>query len=660
MKRVSKSWRDAADACLARYNELRIGRFDFPAVLEDTSLETLLRAMPALKCLSIDWRLDREKLDIDVVSRYCRNLVEIDLTRFRLDTWSLQQLCVACPKLEVVKLPRKCDDSCVEVLLRNLSHLRSLDLANSAVTSRFLAQENKSVERLSLAGCDSLKLEHLRVVHSIAGDPSQQVVCWTQVRELDLSSTTVTSTDVADAFKHFPQLERLSFAHCSKLDSASLLHAALCERLRDLDVSHVGSVQASDLITLLTRCSQLERLALAGCKVLGPACLGSIGQTSGTLRLRELDVSAVRGLAITDLTAVLALSPQLECLHAPNFENMEMTACLIEVSKCIELCELDVSHPGSDLKRRLIDSAALNSLLLNCPKLERLLLAGCQLYESAGLRQLVQCPKLRELDLSEAAGLSVADLAQGLGGCLLLERLSVAGLGASLEQLVPPTGLPRLVYLNASKSGLTNNSLRRLSGLFPKLHTLNMMGCKALMKGSLLAYLPRLQQLHSLDLRSVPNVTEALFNKLKGSHLVKLRVDEESLKERGQINTKPVTEFALDCPSLKYLWLSVSENVFKPIKDAIKKQQTPDQPLVLCVGKGNLSPREYLSVVNSQPGPLWVVDAGTADWDDASDVTVSQGQQATNGATNRDGVATIHARNVTGIWQMRGVSRGPR
>ena len=268
VRRVSGAWRKAADTCLAQYSELHIGRHHFPAILEDTTLERLLRHMPGLRRLSVDWCLDGQKLDIDVVTQHCRNLLEIDLTRFRLDTWSLEQLCTACPGLKVVKLPWKCDDSDVEVLLRNLPQLRSLNLVHTKVTGRFLAQSNGSVERLSLSNCYSLKFEHLRMVHLLAGDPSQETICWKQLRELNLSSTMVTAADVTDAFKHFPMLEKLSLNRCSKIGSTSLLQAALTERLRDLDISHAGSVQISDLLAILSRCPKLERLAFNGCKLL--------------------------------------------------------------------------------------------------------------------------------------------------------------------------------------------------------------------------------------------------------------------------------------------------------------------------------------------------------------------------------------------------------
>ena len=620
-------------------HKLRIGRFDEPGILEDETLEEMLRAMPGLRSLSIEWRLDGQKLDIDVVSQHCRSLVEIDLTRFRLDAWSLEQLCVACPELKVIKLPRKCDDSFVEVLLRKLPHLRSLDLANTKVTGRFLAQPNDSVEQLSLACCSSLKFEQLRMVHLFAGDPSQQVVCWKQLRELDLSSTTVSSADVTDVFKHFPQLERLSLARCTKFESASLLQAAQCERLQDLDVSHVGRLQASDLLTILSRCSQLKRLVFAGCEVLEPSSLRQIEQSSVDLCLRELDVSAARGLVIDDLAAILARSPRLERLYAPDFENVELTNCLVQMRRCTELHEMDFSRPKAppaplksptqgrpiqprmpeqqksaetvSVRRGFIYPSALSSLLQSCQKLERLLLADCQISESTSLRQLAQCPRLRELDLSRVASVDPDDLAQGLSGCPLLERLSVAGMGAPLEQLVPPTGFSRLTYLDVSRSGMTNNSLRRIRRLFPKLHTLNMQGCQAVTEGGLMTYLPRLRQLRSLDLRDVAGVTKALLVKLKGSHLTKLRLND--VHQRGyssHLNTEDVANLALDCQSLKFLEVEdPCSDLSKEVRNMIERNLSPQCAFILCVSRHQLSAPKF------QPGPLFEVDTKAVDWD---------------------------------------------
>ena len=133
--------------------------------------------------------------------------------------------------------------------------------------------------------------------------------------------------------------------------------------------------------------------------------------------------------------------------------------------------------------------------------------------------------------------MTAADLAQGLRGCPLLERLSVAGLKPPLERLVPPTGLPRLTHLDVSDTGLTSNSLRRIGSLFPSLGTLSIRGCRAVTSSGPAAYLPRLRQLRSLDLRHVPAASRALLDGLQESSLVTLRMNGENLKG-GDINAE--------------------------------------------------------------------------------------------------------------------------
>ena len=694
------------DTPITRQTELRIGRFDLPAVLDDKELTRLLQERPNLRCLSIDWRLDGRKLNIDIVSRYCQNLVELDLTRFRLDTWSLEQLCRACPKLEVVKMPRKCDESYVEVLLRNLPRLRSLDLAHTSATGQFLERPPDSLERLSLAGCKSLK-------YGLGG---QGHPSWEKVRELDLSFTQVTPAALAEILSHFPRLERLSLAHCGKFESTSLLQVALCENLRGLDVSHVGSLQASDLLAVLIRCPQLERLTVAGCTVRESSCLRQLDQGKAALRLRELDVSNVKELATVDLTAILTRSPQLERLLAAQLDGMDLTACLTQLGRCAELRELDVSRSGTlrnvprnepDTKPKQVFSfgasaqqgerqssslfggqttfggtapsagfsfggfgapaqsttlgftaaqlqghlvlhnqseprgsrcpistagrsspAVLTSLLSGCQKLERLLLAGCYVPESASLRQLAQCSVLRELDLSRVTTLKTAhqalgrgscqsvdaaDLAEALSGCPLLERLSVAGLKAPVEQLVPPTGLPKLTYLDASRTGLTNNSLRRLPGLFPELHTLNIQECPLVREDGLVSYLPCLKQLRCLDLRDVSAVSDELMETLKECQLTKLR-----LSCRRDPAGKKLIGLALDCPSLKMLGLESSEGCLNDFEDLIKQRLAAHRVFVLCFKDRQVTrnpPERY-----PQPGPLFILNDDTVSWE-KTDVT---------------------------------------
>ena len=627
-----------------RCTELRIGRFDAPAVLDDTKLERLLLDMPGLTRLSIDWRLDGRKLDIDIVSRYCPDLVEVDLSRFRLDTWSLEQLCVACPKLEVVKLPRKCDDSCANVLLRKLPKLRSLDLSHTNVTGHFLRTHHDSLEKLSLSGCKNLRFPEVRR-HRSSGSVSR-IACWEKVRELDLSSTQMKAAELAKMFNHFPRLQRLSLANCDKVESETLRHVTLCKRLRDLDASHMGCVEAHLLFNILTRCPQLERLSVAGCTVRDYYYRREPYQSKTILRLRELNVSEVNGLYTADLTAIVAHSPQLKRLLAAQLDGMDLAACLAHLSRCTELRELDVSRSGTlegvqsgaankgykspeeELNRRQIQPAVA-TLLSGCQKLERLSLAGYCISDPTSLHQLGQFPNLHELDVSRVTTLKAAgqahdpsraesvdasDLARGLSGCHALERLSVAGLKAPLEQLVPPTGLPNLTYLDASESGLTNNSLRRLPGLFPKLQTLNMHGCSSVRKDGLVSYLPRLQNLRSLNLRGIPVMSNTVLEALKKCQLNTLRLGDYGYFISGN----GLVRLALACPSLKFLVLEESDSsAAKSIQDVFRKHLPLDRSLVMRFPK-------IKWLLQEQTGPLFVLDGDANNWDETNDCSLTK------------------------------------
>ena len=576
-----------ADASPTRGTELCIGKDDPPAILDDDALEKRLRRMPNLRRLIVEWRPDGKKLDVDIVSKHCPNLVELDLTRFRLDPWSLEQLCKACPKLEVVKLPRKCDDSSVEVLLQNLPRLRSLDLSCSQVTGQFFRIDHESIEKLSLFGCQHLKQEVIdkalrQVGFAFFVPPTSR---WRMLRELDLGSSSWSiPAHITQILKYFPRIERL---HLVRMSGSITPGLSLCESLLELDVSHVSSLHASDIVNLLTRCTQLERLSLASSSIQEPNQLRQLDQHPTALCLRELDISGVTGygfphnvthITSDDLVAILKRSPKLERLLAAELVEADLNGFITQLARCTELRELDISCAGtlgeiqpthfgmsragtltvqvnarcsSGLsilekieRNRQIQSSVLTSLLSSCQKLERLVLAGRCIPESASVRHLAQCPRLRELNLSRvtivkagevitqgnlrAKSVDAADLAQGLSGCPLLESLSVEELTAPLEQIVPPTNPPKLVYLDASRSsGLTNNSLRRLPGLFPKLHTLNIQGCKRMSEDGLMAYLPRLKRLRSLDVRNVSGMTKAVEETLKTCKLTELRLRDD-------------------------------------------------------------------------------------------------------------------------------------
>ena len=255
---------NAGGASTVPDTELRIGKDDLPTVLDDDALEELLRVRPVLKRLIVDWRPDGRKLDVDIVSKHCQNLVELDLTRFRLDPWSLEQLCKACPKLKKVKLPWKSDDECAEVLLRNLQHLRSLDLSHSQVTGRFFKTRNLSIEKLSLKGCRHLRRKtFVRSSHPAKNIPKTSQ--WEKFRELDLSDSKIPHVKIAQIADYFPQLESLSLINAKfSFVTPDAPQRDLLEqhqvplRLRELDVSGVQGLASSDLAAILHRSTKLN------------------------------------------------------------------------------------------------------------------------------------------------------------------------------------------------------------------------------------------------------------------------------------------------------------------------------------------------------------------------------------------------------------------
>ncbi|XP_043247765.1 F-box/LRR-repeat protein 20-like [Amphibalanus amphitrite] len=261
---------------------------------------------------------------------------------------------------------------------------------------------------------------------------------------------------------------------------------------------------------------------------------------------------------------------------------------------------------------RQIHPIYLSALVSGCRKLEKLHLAGCHFTESASLRQLARCTTLRHLDLSRVTNISASELALGLSGCPLLVQLFVAELEPPVEQLVPPTGLPNLVSLNVNQSGLTNNSLRRLPRLFPKLRSLSLQGCRSVKEDGLLSYLPKLRHLDALDLSGVSDVTEAVLAKLKNCHLTKLRLGSTG---EGDVSPsqKGIRKLALECKSLEVLWLDVSADVLNSIAGTLKRQISSQRILVLCSGQ-NGAANSSVSEPQCYPHNIHVVDANSVPW----------------------------------------------
>ena len=286
--------------------------------------------------------------------------------------------------------------------------------------------------------------------------------------------------------------------------------------------------------------------------------------------------------------------------------------------------EVKMDKRREELNSRQIQPSVLTSLISGCQKLERLALAGYCVPDPTGLRQLGQFPKLLELDVSRVTTLKPADadqtegqsscqyldsadLAEGLSGCPLLERLSVAGLKAPVEQLVPPTGLPKLTHLDASESGLTNNSLRRLPGLFPGLQTLNIQGCRSVHEDGLVSYLPRLRCLRSLDLMVTSGVSNVMLEALKKCPLTKLRLGDNGY----HVSSNGLVRLVLACPSLKSLVLEESDRYAVHSTEDHFRQHLPLHRVIL------LGFPKIKNDTQKQIAPLFVQYGDAVNWSES-------------------------------------------
>ncbi|XP_037069936.1 F-box/LRR-repeat protein 2-like isoform X2 [Pollicipes pollicipes] len=580
VRRVSRRWRAAADANLTRCRHLDLTWDDVRDVSEER-LEWLLRRLPSLRRLTSGrpvWADSiKQTLSVDMISRLLGHLQEVDLWYFSVDPQSLERLCASCPQLEHVHLPEACTEPCLAALLRHLRTLRRLDMTRADVRGACLSLLPESLEALSVSRCDNLPSACMR-----------QLTRCPRLRELSVTRMeTLQSADLAAGLAGCPRLESFTVAGCWGTQSTFLRQLSHCPRLRELDLSYMPDVQAADLAACLAACPDLEKLTVTDCMSIQSACLRQLNRCP---RLRELDVSRVRGLQGADLAAGLAGCPQLERLTVTGFKDLQ-SVCLRQLGCCSLLRELDLSNV---LGLRTEDLAAG---LAGCPRLERLSVSGCDDLKSTFLRQLTRCRRLRELDVSWVKTLRASDLAAVLAGCPRLERLTAEGLKPALALCLPPAILPSLRCLNVCwSSAVSGTSLELLSVLLPGLHTLKLRGFavqRADLSGCLLGVFARIR---ALSLTSPGSATDAALRRLQGFRLK--RVD---LSWCYNCSEETVTQLVLACPSLTVLGWCCDQSRTEAMLDSLSRHLPPDRDVTLEVDGGLLPVLPRLP-----PGPLRV------------------------------------------------------
>lgn len=201
------------------------------------------------------------------------------------------------------------------------------------------------------------------------------------------------------------------------------------------------------------------------------------------------------------------------------------------------------------------------------------------------LLHLTRCPELRELDLrSFEARISMATV---LAGCPRLSKLVVSGMILQMEQWLPRTGAPALQYLY--EVGYADDAgFGRLPKLMPGLQTLELDSCNTKVTEVGMRHLHRCPQLRSLKIGM--HVTDAMLKALHGAPLTELHLRPPmwSNKPVG-FSARVVCRMVLACPSLTELCFQDYLNIVELV-DALGPKLPLGRELTIyvssnCMGK---------------------------------------------------------------------------
>jgi hypothetical protein len=355
-----------------------------------------------------------------------------------------------------------------------LQQLRALVLeSNQSVTDHMLevaATRFPHLTRLQLRGCSSVAGVGLGGGEPQAGGGAGGVLPWDNLQELHIASCdTLTGANLATAInKMFAlrtfYLEGSSAVSLLRINSRSLreIHLRNSSHLSTLELNTVNldtfdlyfdsrtrAPSASALRHLTISSANLKKLSLAGCPLLNDLQLGCAYLQE--LELIECDAISSTGSHFPALHSASAL-PELEkvafhscrMLSSVNITSMRVNE--VKISSCRQLSDLklkcDVLHKlelveCSSLANIDVSSKVMKLISLGCchsleqailaplPKLETLILRGCNKLHTI----VLECPALRAVDASLCGSFTDEAIA-ALARCPNLQELQIGACDA--------------------------------------------------------------------------------------------------------------------------------------------------------------------------------------------------------------------------------------
>ncbi|KAL1546207.1 F-box/LRR-repeat protein 3-like [Salvia divinorum] len=471
-------------------------------LLHPDFLPSLLSKLPSLSSLDLSVCPRIHAAAVSLILPFARRLTRLHLSRCTaLPSHALHALATACANLEALDLSYCTPFGDLEAAaIAPAARLRDLNLDKCLnITDAGLAKV--------AAGCpelDSLSLKWCFDVTDI-GIQLLSKKCL-HLKRLDISYLKV-SNESLRWISGMEKLETLQMVGCGSVDDIGLLHIANgCASLKVLDISRCDRLSMDALCSVIHGHNCLLKLHASYC--FSELSMSFVNQLKD---LKSLKVLRIDGARVRD-SMLNIISNNCKCLTEVGLGKCRVTDTGIWhlVSGCVNLQVLDLTC-CSDLTDSAILAIARSCRDLSCLKLE-----CCNLLGEGSLNHLgSHCRFLEEIDLTDCSGINDIGL-KYLSRCSELVSLKL-GLCVNISD----KGLSYMAS-NCSKireldlyrcEGIGDGGLAAISRGCKKLKVLNMSYCDGVTDQGV-AYLSSLDELSSLEMRSLRNITAAGLKKL--------------------------------------------------------------------------------------------------------------------------------------------------
>lgn len=329
----------------------------------------------------------------------------------------------------------------------------SFDLSNESITSDTL---QNCFERFPLLRC--LEIIGGRYSHFLLSPADIRCCAMYCDKVVDLQLRFISSLDLEmtiELVQKFPQLETLNVEGCEQLDHKCVVHLCELSHLYKLNISHCSQLMDKTLAVIASSVLPLQALNIDGLNRISDRAVVNFLHNYGS-RLQELHLD---GEELTDasIDAVCGCSV-LRCLKI-SFSGQLTDNCLSSLKKMSSLRELGI-RKGSQLTSNGLNDFFERSSLKELTYLD---LSECSNLTNDAVQALCRCcgSNLCHLALSWCWYVTEAGLCSIVNTCKNLKYLDIIGLhmltGECLERV--PELVPHLTFLDLRQCNCIQDSV---------------------------------------------------------------------------------------------------------------------------------------------------------------------------------------------------------